>query len=81
MKTLARLATIATLAAALVGASAASALAYPGWRHAGSYGWPDHCLGVGYQGKQSGSWTNYFCETITPANPASGPGFYKLWVQ
>lgn len=71
---------VTTLAGALIGIGAASAQA-SGWRLAGTYGWPDQCTSIGYYGTQQGSWTQYYCETITPANPASGPGYYKLWVQ
>lgn len=80
-KKTARLTAVLALAGALVGLGASSAQAYPGWQYAGAYGWPDQCAGNGYVGVQNGSWVRYFCETIIAANPASGPGYYKLWVQ
>jgi len=78
-KWFARVATVLALAGALVGVGATAAQA--AWRLAGTYGWPDQCLGVGYYGVQQGQWAQYYCETVVPANPASGPGLYKLWVQ
>jgi hypothetical protein len=81
MRRLARVAGVAVLAGVLAATGAAPAHAATDWQLAGTFGWNDHCLGVGHQGTLDGSWTSYFCETVTPANPSSGPGYYKLWVR
>lgn len=78
--------TVATLtltAAALVAAfglgSPAQAEA-PGYVKHSTYGWPDHCQGVGYQGQNNHTWSAYYCETVIPTN-WNAPGLYYLWVQ
>ncbi|NRQ38054.1 hypothetical protein HII36_40430 [Nonomuraea sp. NN258] len=71
--------TAATLATALSLGSAAHA-EVPGYVKQGSYGWPDQCLSIGYQGKINHNWSNYYCETITPTNWMA-PGMYYLWVK
>ncbi|NUO57989.1 MAG: hypothetical protein HOV78_15070 [Hamadaea sp.] len=77
----ARAAAVAALSASLIFAAATAAVAGT-WTQAGLYGWPDQCSYYGQAGVTNHQWTQWYCETVTPANMALGhPGTYRLWVQ
>ncbi|HUR05940.1 MAG TPA: hypothetical protein VM347_25565 [Nonomuraea sp.] len=71
--------TAATLVAAISLSSPAQA-DVPGYVKQGTYGWPDQCLGIGYDGQTNNTWRYYYCETVIPTN-WNAPGLYYLWVQ
>jgi hypothetical protein len=52
----------------------------PGYVKYKTFGWPDACLSAGYYWQQQGVYRYYYCDTVLPAQPASGPGIYDLWV-
>ncbi|WP_433512335.1 hypothetical protein ACQP2T_52725 [Nonomuraea sp. CA-143628] len=69
----------ATLITAFSFASPAQA-EIPGYVKQGTYGWPDQCAGIGYDGQINHTWRQYYCETVIPTN-WNAPGLYYLWVQ
>ncbi|WP_027346048.1 hypothetical protein [Hamadaea tsunoensis] len=80
MKKIVRAAAVAVLAGTLLTAHATAAQA--AYRLAGNYGWPDQCSYYGQAGVANHNWTQWYCQTVTPANMALGyPGNYNLWVQ
>jgi hypothetical protein len=52
----------------------------PGYVKYKTFGWPDACSSAGYAWQQQGLFRYYYCDTVLPANWASGPGIYDLWV-
>jgi hypothetical protein len=52
----------------------------PGYVKYKTFGWPDACFSAGYYYQQQGLYRFYYCDTVVPAQPASGPGIYDLWV-
>ena len=61
-------------------ASSAQAAPPPGYVKYKTFGWPDACASAGYYYQQQGLFRSYYCDTVVPAQPASGPGIYDLWV-
>lgn len=77
MKMKAKIALVAAAAGAIVAVPAAAQAS--GYTLQGRYGHADQCAGIGYYGKQNHQWSQYYCNTVTPAG-ATGPGLYELWV-
>jgi hypothetical protein len=75
---------LASAAAAVIAmttlASPAQAAPLPGYVKYKTFGWPDACSSAGSYYQQQGLYRFYYCDTVVPAQPASGPGVYDLWV-
>jgi hypothetical protein len=74
------LALAATAVVAMTTFASPAQAGLPGYVKYKTFGWPDACSSAGYYWQQQGLFRYYYCDTVLPAQPASGPGIYDLWV-